>query len=230
MKLATWTAALALALAISTVAPAARADELHTGIVQIQVAQARAWENQKNECEGNTTGNQQRSTGCGKKARGFEAEAKRLGLEIEAVRQELAQLADVGERLTDAAQRKEEISARIEVEAARSVSGSQPKLDALWALVSGSLSACVAVSFWFLIGLIPDTLMWFAQSRMFNHDLFAQMRSVQHEVVQARIAQLRSDLRQEQANKLAPIEFRLATVARQASSLTPDSAAHRASH
>ena len=208
---------------------AKRADELRIRIAQIQVERARAWEGQKNECEGNTTGNQVRREGCGKKARGYEAEANRLGLEIEAAEQELAQLGNVAERLADAKQRKEEISARIEVDAGRSVSGSQPKLDALWTLVRSSLSACVAVLFWFLIGMIPDTLMWFAQSRMFNHDLFARMRSVQNEVMQARITQMRGDLRQKQANKLAPIEVRLAAVAPHASSQTSDTVAHRPS-
>lgn len=209
---------------------AKRADELRTRIAQIQVEQAHAWEGQKNECEGNTTGNQVRIEGCGKKARGFEAEANRLALEIEAAKQELAQLGNVAERLGNAKQRKEEISAHIEADAARSVSGSQPKLDALWTLVKSSLSACVAVLFWFLIGMIPDTLMWFAQSRMFNHDLFASMRSVRNEVMQARITQLRSELRQKQANKLAPIEVRLAAVAPLASSQMADTAVHRTSH
>jgi len=206
---------------------AKRADELRTRLAQIQVEQARAWEGRRNECEGNTTGNLVRSEGCGKKARGFEAEANRLAQEVEAARQELAQLGNVTDRLATAKQRNEVISARIEADAARSVSGSQPKLDALWTLMKSSLSACVAVFFWFLIGMIPDTLMWFAQSRMFNHDLFVSMRSVRNEVVQARISQLRGDLRQSQTNKLTPINVLLAEVAPPASSQVAETVARR---
>ncbi len=209
---------------------AKRADEIRARIAQLQIEQAHAWEGKKNECEGNTTGNQIRKAGCGPKARGFEATANRLELEIEAAGQELALLGNVGERLEAARQQLAAIDAHVDVDADRSISGSSRKLDALGMMLKTSLSACVAVAFWFFMGLLPDILMYAAQSRMFTHDLFASMRALQNEVMQARIAQLRRALRQQQADRLAPIEVRLAPVARPTSARQSDPAAHEAGY
>lgn len=136
-------------------------------------------------------------------------------------------MGNVTERLAAAKHQLAVIDARLDADAGRSISGSSRKLDALGAMLKNSLSACFAVAFWFLIGILPDTLMFVAQSRMFNHGLFESMRVVQNEILQARIAQLRSELRQQQADKLAPIEVRLEAVAQRASSRTFDTAARR---
>lgn len=198
-----------------------RADELRTEVARLQVEQARAFEEKRNQCEGNTTGNETRRSGCGTIARGYDAAANRLGLEIEVARQELIQLGQVGERLAAARQRLAAIDASIDEETARAVAGPTQKLDALGLMLKTSVSAWFAVAFWFLIGLLPDLLMFVAQSRMFNHDLFARMRALRNEVLEAGIAQLRRDLRQQQADKLSPIEVRLAAVASLAASTRP---------
>jgi len=56
--------------------------------------------------------------------------------------------------------------------------------------------------------------MFVAQSRMFNHELFVKMRQLLNEQISARLAQVRRELRQEQADKLAPLEIRLTPTAK----------------
>jgi hypothetical protein len=82
--------------------------------------------------------------------------------------------------------------------------------------LQNNLSACVAVAFWLLIGALPDLLMLAAQRRMFNHDLFATMRSVEHEDLEAHLAQMRRELRQHHTDRLVPLEVRLAAAPRSA--------------
>jgi hypothetical protein len=191
---------------------AKRAEEVHARIARIKIDQAAAWEEHRNQCDGNTSGNVTRRSGCGPKARGAEAAANRLGLEIAAQEQDLARLGDIEERTLAARRQFEQIDARLDQEAARAVGGAPQKLDALILMLENGWSARFTVAFWFVIGLVPDLLLFVAQSKAFNHDLFVQTRQVQNEAVMASLAQIRRDLRQEQANGLAPLEIRLAAV------------------
>lgn len=189
-----------------------RAEEAHAQIARLKIEQARAWEEHINQCQGNRTANKTRRQGCGPEARGAEAAANRLGLEIQAAEQDLARLGNVEARMLTARRQFEKIDARLDGEAARAVGGAPQKVDALILMLENSWSARVAVAYWFLIGLVPDLLLWVAQSRMVNHDLFVQMRQIHNETVMARLAQVRRDLRQEQADGLAPLDVRLTAV------------------
>ena len=191
---------------------AKRAEEAHARIARLKIDQAAAWEEYRNQCDGNTTGNVTRRSGCGPKARGAEAAANRLGLEIAAQEQDLARLGDIEGR-TEAARRQfDQINARLDEEAARAVGGAPQKVDALILMLEHGWSARFTVAFWFLIGLVPDLLLFVAQSKAFNHDLFVQARQIQNEAVMASLAQIRRELREEQANGLAPLEVRLTAV------------------
>lgn len=191
---------------------AKRAEEAHARIARLKIDQAAAWEEYRNQCDGNTSGNVTRRSGCGPKARGAEAAANRLGLEITAQEQDLARLGDIEGRAAAARRQFEQIDARLDAEAARAVGGVPQKLDALILMLENGWSARFTVAAWFLIGLVPDLLLFVAQSRAFNHELFVQARQVQNEAVMASLAQIRRELREEQANGLAPLEVRLTAV------------------
>jgi hypothetical protein len=189
-----------------------RAEEAHAQIGRLKIEQARAWEEHRNQCQGNTTANKKRTPGCGPEARGAEAAANRLGLEIQTADQDLIRLGNVEERMLAARRQFEKIDTRLDGEAARAVGGAPQKVDALILMLENGWSARLAVAYMFLIGLVPDLLLLVAMGRVPNHDLFVQMRQIQNETVMARLAQIRRELRQEQANGLAPFEVRLTAV------------------
>jgi len=189
-----------------------RAEEAHAQIARLKIEQARAREEHTNQCQGNTTAHKKRVPGCGPEARGAEAAANRLGLEIQTAEQDLIRLGNVEERMLAARRQFEKIDTRLDGEAARAVGGAPQRVDALILMLENGWSARLAVGYMFLISLIPDTLLLIAMGRVPNHDLFVQMRQIQNETVMARLAQIRRELRQEQANGLAPLEVRLTSV------------------
>lgn len=186
-----------------------RVQVLREQLGRLQAERARVLEEMNNEIQGNSTGNLARQAGFGPKARGFAAAAERLGLEIKASEEELRQRGDPEEGLTAAKRQLAAIDARIDQETELAFGGRMQRLEALANLLEASLSARVAVAFWLLIGALPDLLMLAAQRRMFNHDLFATLRQVEQQDLQAQIAQLRCDLRQRHTDRLTPIGVHL---------------------
>jgi len=191
---------------------AKRAEEQQTRIARLQIERARAWEDHKNECEGNITGNQVRQAGCGPKARGAEATATRLGLEIQAAEQDLARLGNVSERMASAKQQLAAIDGRIDAETALAFGGKSQRLAAMVPLLREDLSAWIILIFWFVVGTLPDMLMLWAQRPLFNDALFTRMRAAEQEDLMAQIGVVQRDLRQRHTDRLTPLEVRLTTV------------------
>jgi hypothetical protein len=189
---------------------AEHAEALRARIAQMQTERAFSLREMTNEVQGNTTGNKVRKEGFGPKARGYEAEAKRLELEITAANVELGRLGNVAERMAAAKQQLATIDQRIDQETGLAFGGKMQRLEAMVPLLQNSLSACVAVVFWLLIGALPDLLMLAAQRRMFNHELFAAMRAAEHEDLHAQIAHVRRELRARHTDRLMPLDVRLA--------------------
>lgn len=195
-----------------------RVQELRAQLARLRSERARALEDMNNEIQGNSTGNLSRQAGFGPKARGFAAAAERLGAEIKAVEEELRQQGNPAAGLAAAKRQLAAIDARIEQETALAMGGSTQRLDALGTLLEHNSSARVAVTFWLLIGALPDLLMLAAQRRMFNHDLFAALRQVEQQDLQAQVAQLRGMVRQRHTDRLTPTEVRLTAATSQAAS------------
>ncbi len=190
-----------------------RVQTLSEQLSRLQTERARVLEEMNNEIQGNSTGNLARQAGFGPKARGFAAAAERIGLEIKAIEDELRQRGDPEEGLAAAKRQLGFVDARIDQETELAFGGRMQRLEALATLLEGSLSARVAVAFWLLIGALPDLLMLAAQRRMFNHDLFAALRQVEQQDLQAQVAQLRYALRQRHTDRLTPIEVHLTAAA-----------------
>lgn len=187
-----------------------RAQQLHDRVAQLKVDRARAFEDAKNELEGNVSANGViRQAGPGPRERGAHASAARLGMELEAAKDDLARLGDPKVRLEAAQRQLAQINGDLDDEAAKSVGGGSHKLDGLFLILERSWTAVILMTILFFLGLVPDLMMWFAQSRMANHELWATMRQLQDEVILARLSTVRRQLRQEQANGLAPVEIRL---------------------
>ncbi|MGH8598324.1 MAG: DUF4407 domain-containing protein [Gammaproteobacteria bacterium] len=191
------------------------ADELRARAAKREVEQLTAWQEYTDQCEGNTTGNKTRKSGCGPEARGAKRLAERLEMEIAAANRELAQLNPLASGLALAQEKLATIETRIDAEAVGSVGGPRHRVDAMIELLENSFSVGFVMIFWLLIGLIPDVLMFAAQSRMFNHEVFERMRVVQNEAIFAAIARVRQELRQQQTDILRPLDVRLVSVARQ---------------
>lgn len=204
-----------------------RADVLRQQITRKESARSAALMETRNELEGNQTGNHTRVVGPGPKSRGFAAEANRLQDEIKADQLELSQLGDVAERLTKATQILRGIEERIERDVQITTKGASKKLDALFTLLSSNASACLAVLFWIAVGMIPDMLMWFAQGRSANHDLLANIRVLQREVLDARLSRRRAELRRQAGEGLMPMDVRLAATTQPAMAFS-DTSARRA--
>jgi hypothetical protein len=205
---------------------AEHAEALRARIAQMQTERAFSLQEMTNEIQGNTTANKIRKGGYGPKARGYEAEAKRLELEIKAANEDLGRLGDVSERMAAAKQQLATIDQQIDGETQLAFGGNTQRLEAMIPLLQKSLSAWVAVTFWLLIGALPDLLMLAAQRKMFNHELFASMRAVEHEDLQAQIAQIRRELRQRHTDRLMPLEVRLAAAPRPAATSQADTSGH----
>lgn len=193
-------------------AAAGRAEALRARASQLQVDRAKALEEMTNEIQGNVTGNQVRREGYGPKARGYEALAERLRLELEATQQELARLGDVEARMAAAKQQLAAIDQRIEQEAGRAFGGSMQRIEAMIPLLQNSATAWLTIAFWLLVGALPELLMLSAQRRMFNQELFAEVRVAEHEDVRAQIRQLRRAMRQRHTDALIPLEVHLVAV------------------
>lgn len=192
------------------------AADLRAEVLRLQVLRASALQNMRNELEGNIINGKQIAAGYGPKARGYQAAAERLGREIQAVEQRLVDLGDAPAQVAEARGRLAKLARQIDAEVQLAVNGPSRRLDALGQLLQSSFSACLAVCFWMLIGMLPDLLMFAAQRRSFNHELFRAMRAVEEEDMQANIAHLCRRLRQRQADRLAPLEVRIAAVPKDA--------------
>jgi hypothetical protein len=190
-----------------------RADALRQEISRIRVEEARAWESYKNECEGNTTGNQARIPGCGVKARGHAATATRLGQERESLTAELSEHDDADERLSLAQATLAQIGAQIDADVALSVQGASKRIEALFALLRTNWAAALTIVFWVMLGMLPDLMMWIALSRSPNEATYEVLQGVQDAAIRARLAQLRSTLRMHQAEELAPLDVRVTPLA-----------------
>jgi hypothetical protein len=190
-----------------------RADELKREISRIRTEEARAWENYKNECEGNTTDNQTRSQGCGPRARGYEAAAIRLGQERQSVEAELGELAGAEERVVQARAVLAQVDAQIDADVGRSIQGASQRIDALFVLMRDNWAARFTIAFWVLLGMLPDIMMWIALGRSVNDPAYAGLRDLQMVVLQARLAEMRSRLRSQGTERLAPLEVQVTAVA-----------------
>lgn len=186
-----------------------RQEEMRAIIVRLQVEKARAIEGLRNELEGNVSKGHTSAAGRGGKARGFEAAANRLGIEIDAATHELAQLEHASERLAAARTRLAEVESKVDEEATLAVAGAFEKPAVLWQMLKSNPSASIVFIFWILLGCLPDMLLYVAQRRMFNDARFQEMCDAENIATQARIQHVRSNLRQQQSDKLAPIEVRL---------------------
>jgi hypothetical protein len=190
-----------------------RADALRQEISRIRVEEARAWESHKNECEGNTTGNQARVPGCGVRARGHAATATRLGQERESLAAELSEHDDADERLLLAQATLAQIDEQIDADVALTVQGASKRIEALFALLRTNWAAALTIVFWVMLGMLPDLMMWIALSRSPNEATYEVLRGVQDAAIRARLAQLRSTLRMHQAEELAPLDVRVTPLA-----------------
>jgi hypothetical protein len=191
-------------------AAAKRAEELSVTIGELEVQQAVAEEGNRNECEGNTTGNHVRIAKCGTIARGFDAEARRLGQEIETTKQQFARTQTLASQLPAARQRLAEIETGINDDPALARGGPLKSLEVLCSLIAGGSVAFVLVIFWMAVGVIFDLPIWFAQGKSFNHELLLQARDLENQMHKARIGQLRSEWRRNHSATMAPLEVRLA--------------------
>ncbi|WP_345793320.1 DUF4407 domain-containing protein [Thauera sp. JM12B12] len=195
-----------------TAAAAARADQLQAAIAQMVAEQAQEWANERNECEGNVTGNVARVRGCGTKAGGHRVNAERLGRQIDAARQELAQLGDVETRSADARARLSAINTRIDAEVRRIIGGHFKRVEALLQMTFSEPAAQLTVGFWLLVGMLPEMMMWIALNRSANDETFALVRRVQDRALAAQMARYSEQLRDVSAEGLKPLEVRLAAV------------------
>ena len=190
-----------------------RAEALRQEMDRIRVEEARAWESHKNECEGNTTGNQTRVQGCGVRARGHAATATRLGQERESLAAELSEHDDADERLLLAQTTLAQIDEQIDADVALTVQGASKRIEALFALLRTNWAAALTIVFWVMLGMLPDLMMWIALSRSPNEATYEVLRGVQDAAIRARLAQLRSTLRMHQAEELAPLDVRVTPLA-----------------
>ncbi|EGV32676.1 hypothetical protein ThidrDRAFT_1161 [Thiorhodococcus drewsii AZ1] len=214
---------------VQATAAIGREEELQLRLRALQVELGRALQDMQDEIQGNETDGKIRVGGFGPRARGFRTTAERLGREIATTKEELGRIGDPQDRLTTAKQRLATVEQRLQNELNIAYGGRSQRLEAMGMLLKSSSSAWIAVTFWILIGTLPDLMMFAAQRRMFNHDLFEAMRAAEHEDLRAEIDRLRRMLRQRQTDRLTPIEVSLtAAPLSEASGDAAETRAHKA--
>lgn len=200
------------ALTLASVA-AGKAASLQVQIANLKARRAVEQAGYVNQCEGNTTDGKTRLKGCGPIARGHRVAEQALDQQILATKQELARFETTAGQQSADQTRLDRINEAITAEVNRTTDGPTERLDALWHLLRTRPSAAFVCLFWVLIGMIPDAVMFFAQSQPFNHALFVRVRQMENEVIEAKLGNLRAELRRRQAADLAPLEVRLTAVA-----------------
>lgn len=186
-----------------------RSDELRSTISRLNNERARELAALKDEVEGNITGNVARKEGRGPKARGHETAANRLSQEAAAAEAELAGLTDAGERLQSAQERLAVVNHRIGDALQVLTQGPTQRVAVMFQLMAHEPAAWIIVTFWILIGLLPDFMIWIALGRSTNDDAFALIRRVQDRALSTQMARYAEQMRDQAAAGLKPLEVRL---------------------
>lgn len=143
-----------------------RQSALLTQLNKLDSDHAKAKEQEKNECEGNTTRDGvKRLKTCGPLARAHKAEADRIEQERVAVRREISALGIVGSLATTTNASLTTLTEKMNAEAARLNKGAGAQLSALYDLFWTNSSVAVILGFYLALSLLPEILVWTALAK-----------------------------------------------------------------
>ena len=149
----------------------ARQSALLTQLNQLDSDHAKAKEQERNECLGNSTRDGvHRIAKCGPLARGHQAEAERIDQERMALSRELVALGNVGSLASTASANLTALTEKMHAESARLNKGAGAQLSALYDLFWTNSSVAVILGFYLALSLLPEILVWTALAKPGIHE------------------------------------------------------------